>query len=71
MLQGEHSAILSTFIKLLFFIKIFILSILKWPFYTVLTVHVYVIIVVIRTTVTRHKTILVYFLNEVTIHEII
>ena len=29
MLQGEHSAILSTFIKLPFIIKIF-----EWPFYT-------------------------------------
>ena len=34
MLQGEHSAICSTFIKLPFFIKIFVLSILEWPFYT-------------------------------------
>ena len=34
MLQGEHSAILSTFIKLPFVIMIFILSIFKWPFYT-------------------------------------
>ena len=31
MLQGEHSAILSTFIKLLFVIKIFVLSIFEWP----------------------------------------
>ena len=38
MLQGEHSAILSTFIKLLFVIKIFVLSILGWRFYTGLTV---------------------------------
>ena len=36
MLQGEHSAILLTFIKLPFVIKIFILSIFEWPFYTVL-----------------------------------
>ena len=36
MLQGEHSAILSTFIKLLFTIKIFVLSILEWPFTQVL-----------------------------------
>ena len=28
----EHSAILSTFIKLPFFIKIFVLSIFEWPF---------------------------------------
>ena len=30
MLQGEHSAILSTFIKLPFVIKIFVLSIFEW-----------------------------------------
>ena len=37
--QGEHSAILLTFIiKLPFVIKIFVLSIFEWPFYTVLTV---------------------------------
>ena len=34
MLQGEHSAKLSTFINLPFAIKIFILSIFEWPFYT-------------------------------------
>ena len=34
MLQGDHSAILSTFIKLPFVIKIFILSIFEWPFLT-------------------------------------
>ena len=39
MLQGEHSAILSTIIKLPFGIKIFVLSIFEWPFYTGLTVH--------------------------------
>ena len=38
MLQGEHSAILSTFIKLPFVIKIFVLSIFEWPFYTGFTV---------------------------------
>ena len=38
MLPGEHSAILSTFIKLPFVIKIFVLSIFKWPFYTGFTV---------------------------------
>ena len=40
MLQGEHSAILSTFFKLPFVINIFVLSIFKWPFYTVFTVCV-------------------------------
>ena len=39
MLQREHSAILSTFIKLPFVIKIFVLSIFDWPFYTGFTVH--------------------------------
>ena len=38
MLQGEHSAILSTFIKLPFVIKTFVLSIFEWPFYTGFTV---------------------------------
>ena len=35
----EHSAILSTFIKLPFVIKIFVLSILEWLFYTGFTVQ--------------------------------
>ena len=34
MLQGEHSAILSTFIKLPFVTKIFVLSIFEWPLKT-------------------------------------
>ena len=34
MLQGEHSAIFSTFIKLPIVIKIFVLSIFELPFYT-------------------------------------
>ena len=38
MLPLEHSAILSTFIKLLFVIKIFVLSISEWPFNTGFTV---------------------------------
>ena len=41
MLQGEHSAILLTFIKLPFVIKIYVLSIFEWPFYTGFTVHVF------------------------------
>ena len=40
MLQGEHSAILLTFIKLPFVIKIFVLSIFEWPFYTGFTVFI-------------------------------
>ena len=32
--QVEHSAILSTFIKLPIVIKIFVLFIIEWPFYT-------------------------------------
>ena len=35
----EYSAILSTFIKLHFVIKIFVLSIFEWPFYTGFTVY--------------------------------
>ena len=41
MLQGEHSAILSTCVKLLLVtcIKIFVLSIVEWLFYTSFTVR--------------------------------
>ena len=38
MLKGEHSAKLSTFIKLPFVIKIFVLSIFEWPLKTGFTV---------------------------------
>ena len=38
MLPLEHSAILLTFVKLPFDIKIFVLSIFEWPFYTGFTV---------------------------------
>ena len=34
MLKKGHSAILSTFIKLPIVIKVFVLSLFKWPFYT-------------------------------------
>ena len=40
MLQWEHTAIFLTFIKLPFVIKIFVLSIFEWPFYTGFTVYV-------------------------------
>ena len=39
--EGEHSAILLTFIKLPFVIKIFVLSIFEWPFYTGFTLRVW------------------------------
>ena len=39
MLPGEHSAILSTFMKLQFVIKIIVLSVFEWPFYTGFTVY--------------------------------
>ena len=39
MLQVEHSAILLTFIKLPIVIKIFVLSIFEWVFYTGFTVY--------------------------------
>ena len=35
MLQGEHSAILSTLIKLSFVAKVFVMSIFEWPFYCI------------------------------------
>ena len=41
MLQGEHSAILSTFINLQLVIKINVLSIFEWQFYTGFTVGHY------------------------------
>ena len=40
MLQGEHSAIHLTFIKLAFVINIFVLSIIEWLYYTGFTVTV-------------------------------
>ena len=39
MLQGEHSATLSTFIKLPFAIKFFAWSIFEWPLKTGFTVY--------------------------------
>ena len=45
MLQGEHSAILSTFIKLPFAIKTFVLSIFEWPFKTGFTGCEYVCVI--------------------------
>ena len=39
MLHLEHSALLSTCIKLALVIKIFVLSIFEWPFYTGFTVY--------------------------------
>ena len=38
MIQGEHSAVLSTFIKLKYVIKICVLSICEWPLKTGFTV---------------------------------
>ena len=42
MLQGEHSAILLTFVKLPFVIRIFVLFIFEWSLETGFTVHVHV-----------------------------
>ena len=39
MLQREHSAILSTFVKLKNFIKIFVSSIFQWPLKTGFTIY--------------------------------
>ena len=43
MLQGEHSAILSTFINLIFVIKMFVLSVFEWPLKTGFTVVCFII----------------------------
>ena len=39
--QGDYSAILLTFIKLPFVIRIFVISIFECPFYTGFTAHVF------------------------------
>ena len=60
MLQGEHSAILSTFIKLLFVIKIFVLSIFEWPFksgFTVLLSHDELVHMIIKGSEPREPTV--------------
>ena len=41
--ESEHFAILSTFIKLPFCHKIFVLSICEWPFYTGFTVPFFMV----------------------------
>ena len=41
MLQGEHSAILLTFIKLPFVIKIFVLFIFEWLFFSQVLLYNY------------------------------
>ena len=43
MLQGGHSAIFMTFIKLPFVIKIFVLSVFEWPLKTGFTVHIFIL----------------------------
>ena len=53
MLPLEHSAILSTFIKLPFVIKIFVLSIFEWPLKTGITV-------------TRHRNLYVLNVSDIT-----
>ena len=44
MLRGEHAALLSTFIRLPLVIKVFVLSIFEWPFYTGFTVRLFTVI---------------------------
>ena len=62
MLLLEHSAILLTFIKLPFVIKIFVLSIFEWKFKTVFTVHKIF-------SITRFARILSYMRDISTIYE--
>ena len=55
MLQGVHFAILSTFIKLPFVIKIFVLSIFEWPFYSCFTVTpCYILTLLMRSDIMLH-----------------
>ena len=64
MLQGEHSAILSTFIKLPFVIKIFVLSIFKWPHktdFTVPDIVLFVLYFAFRKLLTLHTMTMLYF----------
>ena len=49
MLQGEHSAIRSTFINLRFVIEISVLSIFEWLFYTGFTVMATFLLNILRT----------------------
>ena len=60
MLQGEHSAILSTFIKLPFDFKTFVLFIFEWPLKTGFTVLGHMFLVRIPLHHPKH-----YFLNLV------
>ena len=51
MLQGEHSAILLTFIKLPFDIKTFVLSIFEWPLKTGFTLPLFDLILYVPSTI--------------------
>ena len=57
MLRGEHSAIISTFIKLPFVIKIFVLSFLEAAsdIFTVLTTYMYFLFCGVRRLAVRLK----------------
>ena len=65
MLQGEHSAILSTFINLRVVIKTF-LSIFEWPFYIGFTVLLCLIILIGEYVTTKKQ---VKMLNHVSLEE--
>ena len=67
MLQREHSAIFSTFIKLPFVIKIFILSFFEGLFYTGFTVWLEIIIPTIHPT---NVTFCIHYLLIITCHGI-
>ena len=69
MLQGEHSAILSTFIKLPFVIKTFILSIFEWPFNTGFTVDKNKMALLQEGTVSRFGSVTFSIIRPVLTHE--
>ena len=66
MLQGEHSAILLTFIKLPFVIKIFALSNFEWPLktsFTVLATYAEACLFILINIKSTHIVLFFYFLN--------
>ena len=60
--KGGHSAILLTIIKLPFVMKIFVLSIFEWPFYTGFTV--------IPITICLNSSICSFYIKYVSVHSL-
>ena len=67
MLPLEHSAILLTFIKLPFVIKIYVLSIFEWSFYTGFAVYVVIVNVPVNSCSHYHNTVISSLRNTLNI----